>query len=432
MATIIPFQGVRYNPDKVGDITNVVTPPYDVIAAMAQEAFHQKHPNNVIRLELGYKNPDDNETNNRYTRAAETFKAWKAVGVLKHDPQPTIYLYEQEFADHGVPKIRSGFITGLKVEEYSQGVVLPHEQTLPKHKADRLDLMRAALANFSPIFGLYSDRENVIDNALKAAKGGRQPDIEVVDNVGVVNRLWAIDDQSTVQKVVAAMADKKIFIADGHHRYETALNFAREKAEQGQPDYNYIMMTMVNLYDQGLVVFPTHRLVNNVANLDFNRLVEDLKSDFLVTALQSGTKLDEFVKELEKAGQQMPALGLYGQDKKFYIMGLKSFDSLNGLGEGSEALKKLDVSILHNLVLEKFLGIGSEQRANESNLTYTRDEEEAVKAVDDGQYQLCFFMNPTKVEEVTTIAEGGEKMPQKSTYFYPKVITGLVINDYTK
>lgn len=432
MATIIPFRGVRYNPVKVGDVTNVVTPPYDVIDADAQKAYHEKHPNNVIRLELGYKYDDDTEINNRYTRAAETFNVWKVEGVLKHDTKPTLYLYEQEFEVRGEKKIRSGFISGVQVEEYSTGVVLPHEQTLPKHKADRLELMRASLANFSPIFGLYSDPENTIDDALKAAKGGRNADIDVVDNTGVINRLWAIDDESTVQNVLDVMSDKKIFIADGHHRYETALNFAKEKAADGHPEYNYIMMTMVNLYDKGLVVFPTHRLVNNVDDLNLEKMVNDLSEDFEVKTLPAGTVLDDFLTKLEETGQQMPSLGLYGQDKTFYILKLKSFELIKEIGEGSQALKKLDVSVLHNLILEKFMGIGSEQRANESNLTYTRDEDYAIKAVDDGSYQLCFFMNPTKVEEVTQIAEGGEKMPQKSTYFYPKIVTGLVINDFTR
>lgn len=434
MAVIVPIRGVRYNPAKVGDIRNVITPPYDVIDAAAQDMYYERHPNNVIRLELGKTTPEDSESNNRYTRAAETFQDWLQQGVLIHDPKPSLYLYQQEFEVRGEKLVRSGFICGVKAEDYSKGSVLPHEETLPKHKADRLNLMRAALANFSPIFGLYSDPEHVVEAILAGAKAKPAPDIEVLDDFGALNRLWVISDPNAVQKIVEFMAEKKIFIADGHHRYETAVNFGKEMAAHGKDGYDFVLITLVNLYDKGLVVFPTHRLVHNVEDLDTTKLIANLAADFIIEKLAAGTHLDAFLTKLETAGETAHSFGIYTREKVFYILKLKDESSLDRLDleNRSAAWKRLDVSILHTLILEKHLGIGSRQRADESNLTYTRDENFALDSVDNGSCQLCFFMNPTRVEEVTDLATGGEKMPQKSTYFYPKIVTGLVINDFSK
>lgn len=431
MATIIPMKGLRYNASKV-DVNEVVTPPYDVIDANGQEGFYAQNPYNVIRLELGKVFPDDNEENNRYTRAAEFLREWIASGVLVHEDKPSVYLYEQEFEARGEKKIRSGFIAGVQANDYSKGEVLPHEETLPKHKADRLNLMKATLANFSPIFGLYADPDHNIEAALNKAKGSRKPDAEVTDDQGVVNRLWVVSDENTVQTVVQQMATKKIFIADGHHRYETAVNFGKEMAAVGKHGFDYLMICLVNLYNEGLVVFPTHRVVKNIADFDLNVLLNKLSDDFNVEEI-TGLSLNEFITKLEVQGQSAHAFGLYSNNK-YYLISLKDEDRLDKLAlEGrSAAWRRLDVSILHTLILEKLLGIGSQQRADESNLVYLRDDEATKAAVDNGSAQLAFFMNSTRVEEVTDIATGGEKMPQKSTFFYPKVITGLVMNDYQK
>ncbi len=431
MATIIPMKGLRYNASKV-DANEVVTPPYDVIDANGQEGFYTKNPYNVIRLELGKVFPDDNEENNKYTRAAEFLREWISSGVLVHEDKPSVYLYEQEFEARGEKKIRSGFIAGVQANDYSKGEVLPHEETLPKHKADRLNLMKATLANFSPIFGLYADPGHTIETALNNAKGSQTPDAEVTDDQGVVNRLWVVSDENTVQTVVQQMTSKKIFIADGHHRYETAVNFGKEMSAQGRPGFDYLMICLVNLYNEGLVVFPTHRVVKNIDNFDLNLLIDKLSDDFNVEEI-TGLSLNEFITKLETKGQNAHAFGLYA-NSQYYLISLKDENRLDDLVlEGrSAAWRRLDVSILHTLILEKLLGIGSQQRADESNLVYLRDDEATKAAVDNGSAQLAFFMNSTRVEEVTDIATGGEKMPQKSTFFYPKVITGLVINDYQK
>jgi uncharacterized protein (DUF1015 family) len=425
------MKGLRYNASKV-DANEVVTPPYDVIDANGQEGFYTKNPYNVIRLELGKVFPDDNEENNKYTRAAEFLREWISSGVLVHEDKPSVYLYEQEFEARGEKKIRSGFIAGVQANDYSKGEVLPHEETLPKHKADRLNLMKATLANFSPIFGLYADPGHTIETALNNAKGSQTPDAEVTDDQGVVNRLWVVSDENTVQTVVQQMTSKKIFIADGHHRYETAVNFGKEMSAQGRPGFDYLMICLVNLYNEGLVVFPTHRVVKNIDNFDLNLLIDKLSDDFNVEEI-TGLSLNEFITKLETKGQNAHAFGLYA-NSQYYLISLKDENRLDDLVlEGrSAAWRRLDVSILHTLILEKLLGIGSQQRADESNLVYLRDDEATKAAVDNGSAQLAFFMNSTRVEEVTDIATGGEKMPQKSTFFYPKVITGLVINDYQK
>jgi len=431
LAKIVPMKGLRYNSSKV-DINEVVTPPYDVIDAKGQEDFYTKNPYNVIRLELGKTFSDDNEEKNRYTRAAAFLGEWIASGVLVNEEKPSVYLYEQEFEARGETKVRSGFIAGVQANDYSKGEVLPHEETLPKHKADRLNLMKATLANFSPIFGLYADPDHSIETVLNKAKGNQKPDAEVTDEQGVMNRLWVVSDENAVQYVVDQMASKKVFIADGHHRYETAVNFGKEMADQGKSGFDYLMICLVNLYNEGLVVFPTHRVVKNLTEFNLNSLVEKLTEDFTVEEVK-GLGLNEFIAKLEAQGENAHAFGLYA-DSKYYLITLKDENRLDRVTmEGrSAAWRRLDVSILHTLILEKLLGIGSQQRADESNLVYLRDDDATKAAVDNGSAQLAFFMNSTRVEEVTDIATGGEKMPQKSTFFYPKVITGMVLNNYKK
>lgn len=493
MATVIPFKGLRYNPKKADNLAEVVTPPYDVIDATAQDCYYKRHPYNIIRLEYGKTLPEDNETSNRYTRSASDFSAWLKENVLTPEAKPALYLYEQEFTVGGEKKIRSGFICGVKLEPYEKGVVLPHEETMPKHKADRLELMRACKANFSPIFSLYADKEQQVDQTLREAVKRAVPDVSFTDETGDIHRMWVITNTDAISKVQQVMAEKRIFIADGHHRYETALNYKMEREAQGgdssngavaatnscyttpdgntccstnsDPAYNYVMMTLVNLYDPGLVVLPTHRLIKNVADLDKDRLVEQLSENFIVeehSLAADSSNFQDLLRLLEKRGQvcccdeQNPVsgyksaenkagapggqtqgvaphshvFGLYAGENKFYLLSLKNekapFDMMPK--EKSPAWQGLDVSILHSLIIEKHLGICGELRAKAEHITYSREEEGALSAVDAGEYQLAFFLNPTLVEEVTEVAGNGEKMPQKSTFFYPKLITGLVVN----
>ncbi|HOV79015.1 MAG TPA: DUF1015 domain-containing protein [Bacillota bacterium] len=475
MTTIIPLRGLRYNPEKVKNLAEIVTPPYDVIDEAGQDFYYKRHPYNIIRLEYGKTHPDDNEKNNRYTRAAAEFSAWLKEGVLIQEPAPALYFYEQEFTFGGERKIRSGFICGVKLEPYEKGIVLPHEETMPKHKADRLELMRACRANFSPVFSLYADREMKVDSTLRAAVRGAAPDMSFTDENGETHRVWVITDPGTISAVRQAMADKRIFIADGHHRYETALNYKKEREEQGRaageagtfsatasrcaapdggtscptgydPAYNYVMMTLVNLYDPGLAVLPTHRLIKNVAGLDKNRLIAKIEENFTVEEYPlkpDRSNFQDFLRLLSERGRSCPesgaasavpphnhVYGLYTGEGRLYLLSLIDQKNLRQAmpPDKSPAWQGLDVSVLHTLIIEKHLGICGELRARAEHITYTREEEGALAAVDGGEYQLAFFVNPTLVEEVTEVAAKGEKMPQKSTFFYPKLVAGLVVN----
>ncbi|MDD4239748.1 MAG: DUF1015 domain-containing protein, partial [Desulfotomaculaceae bacterium] len=434
-----------YNPAKASNLDEVVTPPYDVIDANAQEGFYERHPNNIIRLEYGRTLPRDNEINNRYTRASADLSAWLKEEVLVPETAPSLYYYEQEFSLAGERIIRSCCICGVKLEPYEKGIVLPHEETMPKHKADRLELMRACKANFSPVFSLYADQEKMVDRILRQAIGDREPDINFTGSNGEAHRMWVIQDAGAISKAQEAMADRRIFIADGHHRYETALNYKMEReghsccSSSADEAYNYVMMTLVNLYDPGLVILPTHRLVKNVSGFDRSRLIEQLKENFSVKEYPLAADRSNFKDFLGIMGEhgkpqhgntKQNVFGLYTGDNKLYLLSLMKERDLTGImpQDKPPGWQRLDVAVLHTLIIEKYLGICGKLRANAEHITYTQEEEGALAAVDRGEYQLAFFLNPTLVEEVTEVAAQGEKMPQKSTFFYPKFITGLVIN----
>lgn len=449
MAYITPIRGLRYNPEKVSDLALAITPPYDVINAQAQEKFYQLHPYNIIRLEYGKTYDQDTADNNRYTRAAQEFTHWQEEDVLLTEDQPAIYVYAQEFSLGNTRKTRTGIMAGVKIEPYETGIILPHEETMPKHKADRLALMEACGANFSPIFSLYSDPQLQVET-ITAAMLKEKPDIDFVSADGQRHRLWAIKDAQQIEAIQRAFSAKTIFIADGHHRYETAMNH-QNNMRQNNPSgdlqpYDFVMMTLVNLYDPGLVVLPTHRLVKNIDPSKASSLLQQLEDYFVIESypfIHDKDELDPhlfhtFMQDLAHKDTQAitpektlhtHAFGLYMGQKNGYLLTLKEDADIHHFlpQSKSPAWRQLDVTILHQVIMETFLGIGGLQRANESNLTYTREELEAVERIRNGEYQMVFFMNPTKVEEVTAVAGNGEKMPQKSTFFYPKLPTGLLI-----
>jgi uncharacterized protein (DUF1015 family) len=447
MAVIAPFRGLRYNPEKVKNLADVVTPPYDVIDEAAQNLYYKRHPYNIIRLEYGKTLSGDNEGDNRYTRAAADYSAWLKEKILTPEKEPSIYVYEQQFNAGGLRKVRTGFICAVKLEQYEKGIILPHEETMPKHKADRLSLMRACRANFSPIFGLYADPEMAVTRTLRDSAGGGPPDVSFTDENGEVHTLRVISDSATIERIKTLMAGKKIFIADGHHRYETALNYKNERSldtatfpRQGHPACNCVMMTLVNLYDPGLEILPTHRLIRNIGENQLSELPGKLQQNFSLERFPykpDRENLKDFLSELSRYGSvpygqrlHRHAFGVYFSGGSLYLAVSKNEEELSIImPPGKSATwQGLDVSVLHTLIIENYLGIGSELRAMGDHITYTRDEYGALLAVDRGEYQLAFFLNPTLVEEVIEVAAKGEKMPQKSTYFYPKLITGLVIN----
>jgi uncharacterized protein (DUF1015 family) len=300
MATIIPFRGLRYNPDKVADISQVVTPPYDVIDDAAQARYYAQHPANVIRLELGLTYPQDTADNNRYSRANQYLEKWLEEEILIPEPQPSLYLYEQEYTVRGKRIIRTGLVGGLKVEPYESGTVLPHEETLSKPKADRLQLMRSTRSNFSSIFGLYSDPNQEVTQLLREETKGQPPIIDITDEAGEAHRIWIIQNSSVLEKITEMFREKHIYIADGHHRYETALEYAQEMQEQGQPGYDYVLTTLVNVFDPGLLVLPTHRLVRNLSDFNIESILERLAVLFEVQEFGTLSDLPKLMTTLDE------------------------------------------------------------------------------------------------------------------------------------
>ncbi len=428
MARVIPFKGLRYNQQEAGSIDQLVTPPYDIISPEEQQGYYQKNPYNCIRLELGEKSDSDSSSDNRYTRSKQCLDEWIAKGVLQADENPALYLYQQVFSSGKETKTRTGFLCGLKLEEYDKKVVLPHETTLPKDTADRLDLMKACHSNFSPIFGLYSDKERVVDTALAQAAAKNDPDYDFEDENHVIQRLWKIDDPAVISAVQQAMADKQVLIADGHHRYETALNFNKYMLEQGQSGYDYIMISLVNLYDPGLVIYPTHRLIK-MPDIDIDRLLYKLK-DYFILELYDDKKsiIPSYILHMSER-KDVPCYCMATQDRIYVITIDKWSDYLDLLPQDKpENWRNLDVTILHKVVLEHILGISEEEVAKNQIVKYTRDTKYFFRAFKNKEFDLGFFMNAPKLQDVIDIANAGEKMPQKSTYFYPKLTTGLVFN----
>lgn len=447
MAIVAPFKGLRFNEDKAGHLAQLITPPYDIISEEQQDIYYKKNPYNIIRLEYGKTFEDDDSTNNRYVRAAKYLNSWRNEGILVRDKQPSIYLCQHEFEINSTKMIRWGFTCNVKLEPYERGVILPHEETLPRHKADRLELMRACQANFSPIFGLYTDKELQIDKLLQSEASGNAPDIEIMDEEGHTHRMWLIKNKEVISQLQKKMFDQRILIADGHHRYETALTYknelrAREKISSGEEKpYDYVMMNLVNLYDPGLLILPTHRLVKYNGN--FSEILVRMQKEFYIEKLeleQYYTNPQEIQNtlwskaELDSQMDQQEHKHLYAiySGQKLYLLTLKNKNLLNSLPQGRSVFwNQLDVAVLQSMILEKYLDIGFEEVASGDYLKYTRDNAEVFKEVDNGNYQIGIFINPTLIEEVILVASQGEKMPQKSTYFYPKLITGLVINDLT-
>ena len=421
MAVVKPFRALRYTP-AAGEIRDLTCPPYDIISEEQRQAFLKQNPYNMIRLEL----PKGDDP---YREAGETLKKWEEEGILKQDPDPALYIYEEEFTAYGERKKFKGFICRVKAEEFSKGVVLPHEETLSKAKEDRFNLMKATFCNFSQVYSLYMDPEHKTLGRIDLLSSGT-PRIEF-DDGEVIHRLWIVEDPVAIQAICDDFSDRKLYIADGHHRYETALNFRNWCREQGLAkegdDPDYLMMMLVDMEHDGLVVFPTHRLVRDLADFDEQKLLDGCREYFDLTEKDHIGSMEADLDALYQEGKK--AFGYYSGGDKWWLMVLKDLSVMKDVLPGkSEASQGLDVSVLHNLVLERIFGIDKENMAKQVNLTYTRSFDEAVESVKSGKSQCAFILNPTRVTEIRDVAAAGEKMPQKSTYFYPKLITGLVMN----
>ena len=425
MAEIKPFKGMRYNTFLAGKIGELCCPPYDIISEEERLGYIAENEYNVIRLELPKEGGDV------YKTAGEVLDMWRNTGVLVHEIKPAVYIYEEEFNAYNKRSSVKGIIVRVKVEEFSKGVILPHEFTLSKAKADRFNLMKATNCNFSQIYALYMDEEHTTLKTIDRLSD-RKPDQKFTDSDHVTHKLWIITDEKVIEKLVNDFADRKLYIADGHHRYETALNYrnyCRENgiSKEGDPQ-DYQMMYLVDMQHPGLVVFPTHRMVRDLESFDKDEVLKGCEEYFDITKFTSVGNINSELAKQYKQGKK--AFGFYCGKGEWYLLVLKDIEVMaDVLPDLSEASQQLDVSVLHSLILEKTMGIDKENMANQINLTYTKFFEEAIMKVDKGEFQCSFILNPTRVTEIRDVAAAGEKMPQKSTYFYPKMITGMVMND---
>lgn len=425
MAVIKPFRGMRFNTQKAGGISSLCCPPYDIISEEQRAEFLARNEYNIIRLEL----PEEGE--NPYLTAADVLDMWRKNGVLIYDDKPAIYVYEMEFTAYGEQKRVKGIIARVRLEEFSKGIILPHEFTLSGAKEDRLKLMKATNCNFSQIYALYMDETHTTLHTIEDYSRGKAQ-LEMCDGDGVIHRLWIVTDEQAIAKLTADFAYRRLYIADGHHRYETALNYrdyCRENglAKEGDPcDYQMIFLT--DMEHPGLCVFPTHRLVYNLPDFDRDKVLDGCKKYFDVTRRQGTDDMEDALAKLYNEGKK--AFGFYCGNGEWYLLTLKSIDVMDEiLPDMCVPSRRLDVSVLHSLILERIFGIDKENMAKQKNLKYTKQFSHAISSVDSGKYQCAFVLNPTRVTEIRDVAAAGEKMPQKSTYFYPKMITGMVMND---
>lgn len=439
MADIAPFAALRYNPDRVSP-DSAVTQPYDKITSGMQERYYSASPYNLVRIILGRSQPEDSAESNTYTRASAFFREWRKTGILIQDSSPSLYRYSQTFCvpasaigltGHDPVQLkRTGFIGAGRIHDYSEGVVHRHEQTLSKPKGDRLNLLRATRAHFGQIFMLYSDREAKVDRLLAGACAEAMPDTSVTDEYGVLHQLWHVSDPSLIAEIRQQMRDRKLLIADGHHRYETALNYRNERRTHdghtnSNAPYERVMMTFVNMESPGLVILPTHRVVFGLEPFNFGTFLE-LAGKYFEVLPAPASDLSGSVALLRHEGEAAPSiLAITSGSRVILRAKANAADPL--LQQYSHLQRQLDVVQLHKVLLEEVLGLSEESIRNQENLNYIREAEEAVARVHDGAAQVAFLMNPCRMEQVRDIAFSGGVLPQKSTDFYPKLLSGLTI-----
>ena len=438
MAEVIPFRGILYNTRKIDNLADVVAPPFDVISEQEQIQFHERHPQNIIRLTLGKITENDTSTDNRYTRAAECLNRWFSDDIILLDKDPAFYLTSMEFSFEGNRVTRYGLIGLIRLEPFEKGIILPHERTFSKVKSERLELMKTCHSNFSPIFSLFSDEENRIGNKLMNVVHNKSADIVFTDKTEQKHRLWRITDNSVHQFISDALQDKKIFIADGHHRYETALNYRNWLSTQasnfnGNHPANYVMMYLCSMEDSGLIILPAHRMLNEVPVEKRESLIQKAKKYFEIITIpyndNSKENLSQFISIL-KSNASKHCIGVCMKDcQELYLFTLKPGVMDNMFGdELPEVIRNIDVTVLTRLIFMELLGFDQARLDNEKLIAYSSIAEDAVNAVFAGRHDIAFILNPTKIQQVRDIANAGLIMPRKATYFFPKVITGQVMN----
>ena len=432
MVEVSPFKGIIYNNKKIEKLDNVMSPPYDIISEEMQDELYKKHPNNFVRLILGKIDPNDNDNENRYTRAKKLFEQWNKEQILIQDDKPCIYPYKIEYKIKNEIKTMNGLFLLLKIDPTYE-YIRAHERTLSKPKEDRLNLMRACYANLEPIQLLYIDENDILRKKLDEVLS--KPLIEVTGYDGFKHKLWKIDNEKIISFIQNQLKKEILFIADGHHRYQTSINYAKEIKEKTKnldenAPFNYIMVILANIFDEGLSILPTHRLIKK-SDIDFTKFLSDLKSYFNMEKKEISTKnINDICKKikLDLKTKNEHKFVMFSKNK-YYILTLKDEKIMDKFAQDhSMTWRALDVSILHKIILENLLEINQENL--EDHVRYTRVDEEAVKFVNEGKFNLSFLMNPTKIQELKSIADAGEHMPQKSTYFLPKMLSGLVMNKF--
>jgi len=443
MAQVHPFRAFRYNP-ALAAFNRVLTQPYDKISPAMQEKYYAADPHNLITIEKGRVLPGDNPSNNAYTRASAALQNWVRDSILVQDPEPAFYVYTQEYTVPGsdTRRTRRGFIGGGKLEDYSAGVIFRHEQTLSGPKADRLELLRHTRMHTGQLFMLYSDPQRRVDCILAEAENATAPVTEMNDEYGVTHRLWMISDAERISAIQRAMAEQKLVIADGHHRYETALNYRSERRTQaGHSDpsasYERVMMTFINSCSEGLTVLPTHRLAANLVDFSWASVRRHLEPWFAAEAFVFRTEPEQSEARPKFLGRLAAArthrgIGVYpavrAAQRAYYVLTLRSgADLAQLLPNVSPLQRELDVVLLHEGILEPALGITPQAVTGEKNLSYERDAHAALAAVDAGNAQMAFLLNACDVQQVIRVATAGEVLPQKSTDFYPKLLSGITM-----
>ncbi len=421
MAEVCPFLGIRYNQEIVKDIASVICPPYDIISAEEQRAYYEKSGYNAVRLEYGMEFPTDTKTDNKHTRANATFNQWLKDGVLVADHVPSFYLHEHTFTFRNTKKRRLGLMACVRLEPWEKKIIVPHESTVSGIKSDRLDLMRACATNFSPLLGLYEDPGQRVAKLL-SSQTSRKPVVDFADS-GEAHKLWIANEPEFVQRISHFLASKPIYIADGHHRYETALAYQEEQRRKasslsGEEAFNFVMMTLVSFSDPGLVMLPVHRLLRGTSPQTLAKFKKHLETFFeleSVPAVEAETP--------QTRGATTRVLGL----KPGYVVALRPRHSVSIHGmmpeHHSQAYKRLDICVVQHVLIDWLLA-----HDKRSSLAYTPSAVQAHRLVESGEYHLAFLLSPIPVTTIKTIADANDRLPGKSTYFYPKLPTGLVFN----
>lgn len=440
MAVLAPFRGLIYNPEKITDLSQVITPPYDVISPQQQEAFYVRHPYNMIQLDLGKNLPGDSPTYNRYTRAAGLLKSWQKEKVLVREPKPTIYLYRIHYRLPGQAlRRRTGLIALLGLEPFAGGMVRPHEKTFSGIKVDRFHLLDHTQAQFCPIFSFYSDPENRVVELL-SSRAHPEPFIDYWDDDGIRHQIWRVTDRAVLKKVQDDFREKFVYIADGHHRYETGLAY-RQAMQERVPDtppgspFNFTLMFLCNMHEPGLSILPTHRVLCQLSEERAAHFEKDLAEDFQVERIPCSSTAKKkakqaFLTRLQEKAREGQVIGVFtAAPPTLYLLTLKGPCLEGACAEDLHPiLRKLDVMILSRLVLQKVLGIKPEELDRENLIEYRHDAQEALALVESGACRMAFLLNPPPIRQIQEVADSGLIMPRKSTFFYPKIPTGLVSN----